>query len=35
MKIGIYLENWGENAGGGYAYSKTVVKYFSELKSKH
>jgi glycosyltransferase involved in cell wall biosynthesis len=35
MKIGIYLDNWGSQAGGGHSYTKTVVEYFSRISSKH
>jgi glycosyltransferase involved in cell wall biosynthesis len=35
MRIGIYLENWGSQAGGGHSYTKTVVDYFSRISSKH
>jgi glycosyltransferase involved in cell wall biosynthesis len=35
MRIGIYLDNWGGQAGGGHSYTKTVVDYFSRISSNH
>src|SRR5450432_3286538 len=35
MKIGIYLDNWDERAGGGHSYTKTVVEYFTSVTSNH
>src|ERR1700722_15653629 len=35
MRIGIYLDNWGSQAGGGHSYTKTVVDYFSRISSNH
>lgn len=35
MRIGIYLDNWGGQAGGGHSYTKTVVDYFSKISSNH
>src|SRR5450432_304953 len=35
MRIGIYLDSWGSQAGGGHSYTRTVVDYFSRISSNH
>ncbi len=35
MRIGIFLDNWEKQAGGGHSYLKTVVDYFSSVVSNH
>jgi glycosyltransferase involved in cell wall biosynthesis len=35
MRIGIFLDNWEKQAGGGHSYLKTVVEYFSSVASNH
>jgi glycosyltransferase involved in cell wall biosynthesis len=35
MRIGIFLDNWEKQDGGGHSYSEAVIEYFSSVVSNH